>query len=93
MNLNDVKPGLEIKTIFNLESTAGILVKPEYLQARKPDAEGTIKGWVGGHGGDVWWVEHKDGSIGAYCYSEFQPNLSATSVAEPVTAMKPLRFR
>lgn len=95
MNLNDVKPGLEIKTVFNLESTAGYMVKPEYLQARRTDAEGTVKNWIPGHGGDVWWVEHKDGSIGAYAFTEFQPNPSAASMsaAEPVTAMKPLRFK
>jgi hypothetical protein len=95
MNPNDVRPGLEIKTVFNLESTAGILVKPEYLEARRPDTEGTVKKYIPGHGGDVWWVEHKDGSIAAYAFTEFQPNPTAANMTAsgPVTPMKPLRFK
>jgi hypothetical protein len=73
MNLNSVKPGLSVKTSFNLGSTRGMLIAQKHLDARKPNAEGVIKGWVPGHGGDVWWVEHKDGSVGAYSFDEFNP--------------------
>lgn len=58
--------------ITRLGSTGGILVKPEYLAAREL-GEGTLKGWIPGHGGDVWWIEHANGSIGAYSIDEFGP--------------------
>lgn len=51
------------------ETGRGFLVKSEYRYARK-NAEGTYKGYVPGCGGDVWWVEHEDGSVGAYLTNE-----------------------
>ena len=76
MNCNDVKPGLRVK-ITQLGKTDGILVVKHHLDCRKVGVTGTVAGYVGGHGGDVWWVEH-DGDeqpkvVGAYCYNEFEP--------------------
>ena len=47
----------------------GFLVKSKYLEARK-NSEGTYAGYVGGCGGDVWWIEHSDGDVGAYLTNE-----------------------
>ncbi|HBI25646.1 MAG: hypothetical protein UT41_C0001G0234 [Candidatus Wolfebacteria bacterium GW2011_GWC2_39_22] len=73
MNSNQVKEGISIKTTA-LKSTKGMLVKHEYLAARKAGATGIVMGFVPGHGGDVWWIKHEDGSIGAYCFNEFKSN-------------------
>lgn len=76
MDLNSIKPGLKIKTNTEVNrpgATRGMLIKQPYLDARLALAEGTVHNWVPGHGGDVWWVEHTDGSIAAYCFNEFDP--------------------
>ena len=39
---------------------------------RHTNAAGSINGVVGGMGGDVYWVEHEDGTRGAYCFDEFE---------------------
>ena len=44
---------------------------PMNLTDRRPGASGTIAFTVGGFGGDVYRVDHEDGSFGAYCWSEF----------------------
>lgn len=71
MNLQDVKPNLRVRTT-KLEDTTGMLIQPKYLAARRSGKRGTVKGFVAGHGGDVWWVEHEDGTVGAYCFTEFE---------------------
>lgn len=47
-------------------------MRAQHLECRRPSAKGTIRGWVPGHGGDVWWVEHEDGTVGAYCFDELE---------------------
>ena len=74
MNIEDIKVGMRVKTT-RLHSTRGMIVKEHHLKVRKAGLEGTVKGYVPGHGGDVWWVEHNDGSVGAYCFNEFRPLL------------------
>lgn len=77
---NDVKSGMKIITNATLNGTGGILIKESYLDARKPSQTGIVKHWVGGHGGDVWWVEHTPSpdhapdlkNIAAYCFDEFE---------------------
>jgi len=64
--------GSKVVTHAELGSTAGMMVKHEYIAARRPSAKGTMRGWVPGHGGDVWWVEHEDGSVAAYCFDELE---------------------
>jgi hypothetical protein len=49
------------------------LVKIGHLEARKAGT-GIYRGFAAGCGGDVWWIEHSDGSIGAYLADEvFDP--------------------
>ena len=72
MDLQDVKVGLKVK-ITKLRSTSGMMIHPKRLAVRKAGAKGTVLGYVPGHGGDVWWIEHVDGQVGAYCYDEFKP--------------------
>lgn len=48
----------------------GFFVKEKYIQARKAGAKGTYHGFVPGAGGDIWWIKHEDGSVGAYVYDE-----------------------
>lgn len=71
MDLNSVKEGLKVK-ITKLGDTKGMIIKPRHLDVRKVGVTGTIVGYVPGHGGDVWWVRHEDGEIGAYVFNEFE---------------------
>lgn len=66
-----IPAGTLIRTHAVLDSTQGMLVAAERLNARVSDTVGTIKGVVAGHGGDVYWVEHNGGKVAAYCWSEF----------------------
>lgn len=54
------------------EATNTFFVVPKHILARKPGATGIYHGWVPGGGGDLWWVQHEDNSIGAYCYTELE---------------------
>lgn len=73
MNCNDVKQGMRIKTNAELGETAGMMVGKTYIHARKASTPGIVKGFVPGHGGDVWWIEHEAGNIAVYCFDEFEP--------------------
>lgn len=65
--------GVKICTHEALHPTTGMLIKREYLDRRRPGATGTIKGYVAGHGGDIYWVEHEDDkSVSAYGWMEFE---------------------
>jgi hypothetical protein len=67
--------GTEVITHEVLGTTSGILVKNHHLDARKPSTLGVIRGWVAGHGGDIYWVQHgKDfgEDVAVYCWSEFE---------------------
>lgn len=73
-----LKSGTKIVTHSELGSTTGMLIAQRHLDARHPNKVGEIWGVVPGHGGDVYWVSHKDDSpdgpdkIAAYCWSEFE---------------------
>lgn len=55
------------------EECTGFLVKIGYLEARR-SGPGIYRDFVAGCGGDVWWIEHPDGEIGAYLTDEvFDP--------------------
>ena len=73
MQLLRVKVGLKVKTNKRLGSTRGFLIAQPHLDARQPNKEGEVVGYVPGHGGDVWWVTHNDGTTGAYMFNEFSP--------------------
>lgn len=66
--------GTKIRTNMVLDSTSGMLIDPRNLGQRRANAPGVIKGIVGGHGGDVYWVEHEKGAEhpAAYCFTEFE---------------------
>lgn len=65
------KTGIRVRVV-SLGSTTGMLIKQIYLDARKVGIEGTYKGWVPGHGGDVWWIVHADQSVAAYMTTELE---------------------
>lgn len=78
MNLDLIRIGLKVKTSpevkpgADYEQTKGMMINEKHLIARRPNAEGTIRGYVGGHGGDVWWVEHSPDDVAAYVFTEFE---------------------
>lgn len=72
MQLDNIKAGINIVTNDSLESTRGMLVAERHLAARRPGIQGVIKCYVPGHGGDVWAIEHDDGSVAVYVYTEFE---------------------
>ena len=58
---SDIKPN---------EKCGGFLVQQEHIDCRRANENGLYVGWVPGAGGDVWWVKHQDGTIGAYMFTE-----------------------
>ena len=72
MQCKDIKEGLRVK-IGKLGSTEGYMVVDHHLKCRREGATGRLGWYVPGHGGDVWWVAHDDGTTGAYYYGEFDP--------------------
>lgn len=76
MNGQDVmdkyESGLRVK-ITKDEDTGGLFINPKYLDNRSVGKTGKVLGYVPGHGGDVWWVEHDgESGVAAYCYNEFE---------------------
>jgi hypothetical protein len=64
-----LRNGTSVRTSEQLDDGRGLPLQGH----RKPGAPGTIAGVVGGFGGDVYWVRHDDdGSVGAYCFTEFE---------------------
>ena len=62
--------GVPCKTVCNKETlTSAFFVKQKYIDVRK-DAVGRYVGFVPGAGGDAWWVEHENKTIGAYMFNE-----------------------
>lgn len=68
---NQITIGMVVETVGELEDTTGYIVPEGSLDQRRPGLWGMVKGFVPGHGGDVWWVEHPDGTVAPYCYTEF----------------------
>lgn len=72
MDLNDVKPGLSVK-VTALGSTGGMIIAAKHLICRRVGVKGTVKNWVPGHGGDVWYIQHENSpDVGAYVFNEFE---------------------
>lgn len=69
---DNYEKGLRVITKSNLGSTMGMTVHQRHCSARKPNKEGDVGGWVPGHGGDLWWVNHDDGTVGVYMFDEFE---------------------
>lgn len=73
MQDSDVKQGMWIKTT-KLGDSKGMTIAYKHLSVRQEGVEGTVLGWVPGHGGDVWFVQHRDSQdVGAYVFTEFEP--------------------
>jgi hypothetical protein len=64
--------GVRVKTIaeFAPDATKGMFINPQSLSLRKENAEGKYVGYVQGHGGDVLWVQHRDGNYAPYTTEE-----------------------
>lgn len=71
MELDEIKIGLRVK-VTELGDTMGMSIKRGYLDVRAVGVKGTVVGYVPGHGGDVWWIKHDDGIVGAYAFDEFE---------------------
>lgn len=71
MDVNEIKKGLKVKVVLD-DGTQGMTIKPEILSRRGVGKVGVVQGYVPGHGGDVWFVEHNDG-VAAYCFTEIEP--------------------
>jgi len=68
--------GSKITTVSRLGKTDGMIINDEFIVARRPDTKGIVAGVVGGHGGDVWCVEHTDGTKAVYTTDEISPDAS-----------------
>lgn len=63
--------GTEVQTHTDLVFP-DFMVHPTNIANRTPGAKGKIAGVVGGHGGDVYWVDHGDDKSAAYGWWEFE---------------------
>lgn len=62
--------GTSVRTVVDRSVKAeSFFVKEKHLVARQ-NGIGEYRGFVPGAGGEVWWVLHPDGLIGAYLYTE-----------------------
>lgn len=89
MLLQNISPGLRVKTTKLTALLVGTTITHRHLKARKEGIVGQVCGPVGGYGGDVWFVEHEgqrdpaDGAfseVGAYCFDEFEPTSAKLSL-------------
>ncbi len=75
MKENEARVGMRIMTRrLGKKGTMGMLIHKKHLSVRKRDVVGTLLQQVPGHGGDVWFVKHNDGTnqVGAYCFTEME---------------------
>lgn len=86
--LSSPKEDLRVKTSSVLESTKGMIVSAKAISNRKPDTLGRIIGYVPGHGGDVWWVEHDDDHMVApYCVTEMTELADQPHLKQEITCL------
>ena len=64
--------GTKLITHKKLDSENGLMIHPLHIANRKRNAPCTYIGYVPGHGGDVWWCKHEDGSVAAYSFMEVE---------------------
>lgn len=69
----EIEAGLRVKTVEGLIDSRGMDVSERYINSRAPSKVGVVSGNVPGCGRDLWFVHHKDGSVGAYTFDEFGP--------------------
>jgi hypothetical protein len=71
MDLQDMLPGIRVQvTALARNGTDGMIVPDRVKYARRVHALGLLYRAVPGHGGDVWFVSHEDGTVAAYSYTE-----------------------
>lgn len=70
-DLQNPAVGMRVR-VTQLHSTTGMLIGQKYLDARQAGVTGTLHGYVSGHGGDVWWMKHDDGTESAYGIREME---------------------
>lgn len=58
--------------VFELESVVGMFVTADLLANRRL-GNGKVLRWIPGHGGDVWLIEHPDGTRAVYSIDEMVP--------------------
>lgn len=71
MNTQDVRIGMRVKTKPSLGTIAGMVVRQRLFQNRTRNHQGTVLGWVPGHGGDVWVIEDRHGYLAVNSHDEF----------------------
>ena len=59
--------------VTRLGDTTGFLIHARPMLCRKAGVFGVVANYVAGHGGDVYFVTHDDGQVGAYVYDELEP--------------------
>lgn len=67
-----LEKGTEIITHPKLGPTTGLSVPPHFVAARRSGAKATLGTPVPGHGGDIYWATHEDGSTALYNFTEFE---------------------
>lgn len=72
MQLEMIEAGKRVR-VSHLEDTTGFIIADRHIDCRKAGMTGTIRSYVPGHGGDVWFVDHDaSDDIGAYCFTELE---------------------
>ena len=71
MKESDVETGMRI-VVTDIKTTIGYNVAKAHIANRGLHARGTILGYIPGHGGEVFAVEHDAGPIAVYHHSEFE---------------------
>jgi len=66
----DVEIGMKV-SIVDIKPAFGYMVSAKHLKARRMGDTGIVRGMVQGHGGEVFAVQHNDGSIAVYRHDEF----------------------
>lgn len=84
MNESLVKVGMRI-VVTDIKPTIGYNVAKVHIANRALHARGTVLGYISGHGGEVYAVEHDAGSIAVYHYSEFE------QIRKPMKSQKGIR--
>jgi len=64
--------GTLVRTTDVIGGTGGMLVAEKNIAAAREAFLGFLWGYVPGHGGDVWWVRHLDGSAAPYMIHELE---------------------
>jgi hypothetical protein len=72
--------GMKVRT-GKLGSTMGFIIHPKHIAVRQANITGVVRGWVPGHGGDVWFVQHDNSDdIGVYSVDEMEVQIRTFEV-------------